>query len=211
MTRSDSSAPQPLAASELPANGKPEPVLAAEKTVWRLTFVESPWDINKALEFALLRTYAVPSISGLLAGTGEFERRTAKRYDATALLIREVLRNGLASDRARRAFARINGMHGRFRIANDDFLYVLSTFVFSPIDWLEAYGRRPMSHAERRDWFIYWNEYGRRMGISRLFATIDQFRDFTLDYESRRYVFAPTNRLIAERTIDLMLSTYFVP
>ena len=132
-----------------PPDGKPKAVTAAEKTVWRLTFVDFPWDINKALEFALLRTYAVPSISGLLARTGEFEQRTAKRYDDTALLIREVLRNGLDSDRARRSFARINGMHGRFRIAPEDFLYVLSTFVFSPIDWLEAYGRRPMSDAER--------------------------------------------------------------
>ena len=126
--------------SDLPPDGKPEAVAAAEKTVWRLTFVDFPWDINKALEFALLRTYAVPSISGLLARTGEFEQRTAKRYDDTALLIREVLRNGLDSDNARRSFARINGMHGRFRIAPEDFLYVLSTFVFSPIDWLKASG-----------------------------------------------------------------------
>ena len=40
--------------------------------------------------------------------------------------------NGLDSDRARRAFTRINDMHGRFRIANDDFLYVLSTSFSAP-------------------------------------------------------------------------------
>ena len=211
MIRPDSHPPQPLAPSDLPPDGKPEAVAAAEKTVWRLTFVDFPWDINKALEFALLRTYAVPSISGLLARTGEFEQRTAKRYDDTALLIREVLRNGLDSDRARRSFARINGMHGRFRIAPEDFLYVLSTFVFSPIDWLEAYGRRPMSDVERQDWFVYWNEFGRRMSIAGLFETISEFRAFARDYEARRFIYAPTNRLIAERTIDLVLSMYSVP
>src|SRR5271165_369124 len=211
MTRSDSSARQPLVVSDLPADGKPEPVVAAEKTVWRLTFVEFPWDINKALEFALLRTYAVPAISGLLARTGEFERRTARRYDDTALLIREVLRNGLDSDRARRSFARIDAMHGRFQISPDDYLYVLSNFTFSPIDWLEAFGRRPMTEEERQDWFLFWNEFGRRMGISGLFETIDHFRAFARDFESRRCVYAPTNRLIAEQTIDLVLATYHVP
>ncbi len=211
MANPDSSAAQPQAASELPTDGKPEPIVAAERTVWRLAFIDFPWDINKALEFALLRTYAVPSISGLLARTGEFEHRTAKRYDDTALLIREALRNGLDSERARRAFARINGMHTRFRIANDDYLYVLSTFVFSPIDWIEKYGRRAMDEAERQAWFVYWNEFGRRMRISGLFDTIDQFRAFARDYEARHFVYAPTNRLIAERTIDLVLSMYHVP
>ena len=72
MTTPDSLASQPLAASELPADGEPGPIIAAERTAWRLAFVDFPWDINKALEFALLRTYAVPSISGLLARTGVF-------------------------------------------------------------------------------------------------------------------------------------------
>lgn len=211
MTKPELQAPQPESVAELPRDGLTERVAAAERTVWRLTHVEFRWDVTKALEFALLRTYAVPSISALLARTGEFEHRVAKRYDDTSLLIYEVMRSGLASERARRAFGRINGMHGRFRITNEDFLYVLSTFTFSPIDWLNDYGRRAMSEAERQDWFVYWNEFGRRMGISELFETIEAFRAFARSYEARRYVFAPSNRLIAERTIDLVLADYFVP
>ncbi|MFE1781442.1 DUF2236 domain-containing protein, partial [Streptomyces sp. NPDC059506] len=33
---------------------------------------EFPWDTVQALGFALYRTYAVPGIGRLLAGTGEF-------------------------------------------------------------------------------------------------------------------------------------------
>ena len=144
---------QPFAASEydLPAGQKSPDLVRAERTVWRLAHIHFPWDINKALEFALLKTFAVPSISGLLDRTGEFSSRPLKRYDDTALLIREVLSNGLDSDRAMRAFTRINDMHGRFRIANDDFLYVLSTFALSPIDWLERFGRRAMTDEEKED------------------------------------------------------------
>lgn len=190
----DSRLPSATSADALPAGDKPSELARAERTVWTLANVEFPWDINKALEFALLNTYAVPSISGLLSRTGEFTNRTLKRYDDTALLIREVLRNGLDSDRATRAFARINDMHGRYRIANDDYLYVLSTFVHSPIDWLPKFARRGMTPAEAEDWFLFWREFGRRMGIRDLPADAASFRAFAVNFERERFVFAPTNQ-----------------
>jgi len=204
---------QPFAASEyeLPAGQKSADLVRAERTVWRLAHIHFPWDINKALEFALLYTFAVPSISGLLDRTGEFSSRTLKRYDDTAILIREVLSSGLESDRARRAFARINDMHGRFRIANDDFLYVLSTFAFTPIDWLDRFGRRAMTDEEKEDWFLYWREFGRRMGIAGLPADIGAFRSFAKEFEEERFAQAPSNRAVAQPTIDLLLNQYFVP
>jgi hypothetical protein len=102
------------------------------------------------LEFALFRTYAVPSISGLLAKTGEFERGPRKRYDDTELILAEILENGLDSARGRAALARMNAMHGRFGIANEDTLYVLSTFLFEPVRWLERFGWRPMTVHEQQ-------------------------------------------------------------
>ncbi len=204
---------QPFAASEyeLPAGQKSPDLVRAERTAWRLAHIHFPWDINKALEFALLNTFAVPSISGLLGRTGEFKNRTLKRYDDTTLLIREVLSSGLDSDRGTRAFARINDMHGRFHIANDDFLYVLSTFALSPIDWLERFGRRAMTDEEKEDWFLYWREFGRRMGIAGLPADLGAFRRFAKEFEEKRFAQAPSNRAVAQPTIDLLLNQYFVP
>ena len=207
----DSMQPFPASEYELPAGQKSPDLVRAERTVWRLAHIHFAWDINKALEFALLNTFAVPSISGLLDRTGEFSSRTLKRYDDTAILIREVLSSGLESDRARRAFARINDMHGRFRIANDDFLYVLSTFVFTPIDWLHRFGRRGMTDEEKVDWFLYWREFGRRMGIAGLPADIGAFRSFAKAFEEERFAQAPSNRAVAQPTIDLLLNQYFVP
>jgi hypothetical protein len=204
---------RPFASSEheLPAGQKSPALIRAEGTAWRLAHIHFGWDINKALEFALLNTFAVPSISGLLDRTGEFSCRTLKRYDDTAILIREVLSNGLDSDRATRAFARINDMHGRFRIANDDFLYVLATFVFTPIDWLDRFGRRGMTEEEKEDWFLYWREFGKRMGIAGLPADIGAFRHFANEFEKERFAQAPSNRAVAQPTIDLLLNQYFVP
>ena len=81
---------------------------------------EFPWDINRALEIALFRTFCVPSISALLDKTGEFHTRPQKRYDDTALIVAEILKWGYDSDRGREAIRRMNHMHGRFQISNPD-------------------------------------------------------------------------------------------
>ncbi len=114
-----------------------------------------PWDVEKALEFALYRTFAVPSISLLLSKTGEFKNRTRKRYDDTELIMAEILENGYDSERAKRAIKRMNEMHHRFKIANDDYLYVLSTFVFEPIYWIEKYGWRKPALNEKLAIFLF--------------------------------------------------------
>jgi hypothetical protein len=68
--------------------------------IYRISMgLEFPWDYKRSLEFALFRTYCVPSISALLAATGEFEHRPQKRYDDTALLIAEMAEHGYDSPR----------------------------------------------------------------------------------------------------------------
>jgi hypothetical protein len=66
----------------------------------------------------------------------------------------------------------MNQLQGRFRIANGDFLYVLSTFVFEPIRWNRRFGWRPMCEQERLGLFYFWREVGRRMGIKDLPADL---------------------------------------
>ena len=96
---------------------------------------EFPFDFTRADEFALYRTYAVPSIANLLYRTGEFTERTQRRYDDTKLLLSELVEHGYDSARGQRAMQQINHHHGRFDILNADLLYVLSTFVFEPPRW----------------------------------------------------------------------------
>ena len=169
---------------------------------------EFSWDIERSLEFALFRTYAVPSISGLLARTGEFECRPRKRYDDTELILSEILENGFDSTRGRSALARMNEMHGRFRITNEDMLYVLSTFVFEPIRWLERFGRRPMTEHEMTAWFHYYRELGLRMGISDIPADRAGLEAVNRQVEATRFRYAESNRRIGSVTRDLLLGFY---
>src|SRR3954451_14697827 len=116
-----------------------DPVADHQRIVFLSTCFEFPFDTTRALEFALYRTYCVPSVSELLDRTGEFLRLPQKRYDDTDLIVSELMEWGYDSERGKRALRRMNQIHGRFAIANDDFLYVLSTFVFEPIRWNARY------------------------------------------------------------------------
>ncbi|MFC6090574.1 oxygenase MpaB family protein [Saccharothrix lopnurensis] len=169
---------------------------------------EFPWDYVRALEFALFRTYCVPSISALLARTGEFERRPQQRYDDTALLMAELVEHGYDSPRGREALRVVNRLHGRHPIADDDMRYVLSTFVFDPIEWITRYGWRPLTDHERLAAFHFYRAVGARMGIGEVPGTYEAFREFKRDYEAEHFAYSDSNRRIGRYTLDLFCSWY---
>jgi hypothetical protein len=169
---------------------------------------EFPWDYTRALELALFRTYCVPSISALLSATGEFRERPQKRYDDTALLMAELAAHGYDSERGKEALRVINRAHGRYPIAAEDMRYVLSTFIYEPIDWLGRFGWRPLSDHERLAAFHFYREVGRRMGIRDVPADIDEFRAVKVAYEAEHFTYADTNREIGDYTLALLCGWY---
>ena len=172
---------------------------------------EFPFDYQRALEFALFRTYCVPSISALLAATGEFEKRPQQRYDDTALLMAELAEHGYDSERGKQALRVINRAHGRYVISNDDMLYVLSTFVYDPIDWIEQFGWRPLHANERAAAFHYFQAVGNRMGIKDIPETFEEFRRFKLDFEAEHFRYTDTNHAIGRYTLELFCSWFPKP
>ena len=165
---------------------------------------EFPWDLNQSLSFALYRTYAVPSIGHLLSQTGELTQRTQKRYDDTVLILDTVLEHGLASPQGRAAVRRMNQMHGSYPIPNDDKLYVLATFVVMPIRWLDRYGWRRLSEAERVASANYYRALGAHMGIKGIPETHQQFAGFLDRYEAEHFGFDEGALAVSEATLKLM-------
>jgi hypothetical protein len=166
------------------------------------------WDSTRALELALYRTYCVPSISGLLDRTGEFYRHTQRRYDDTAILIAEMCEWGYERGRGKEALARINWAHGHFTISNDDFLYVLSTFIFVPIRWIDQYAWRPTCRGEKLGYYHFWREVGTRMGIRDIPPTYEDFEIWARAYERKTFRYTDANRKIGAATRDLFASWY---
>ena len=165
---------------------------------------EFPWDMNQALSFALFRTYAVPSIGGLLARTGEFTERAQKRHDDTVLILDAILEHGMRSEEGRTAIRRMNQMHRSYDIGNDELRYVLATFVVTPIRWLDAYGWRRMTEVERVASANYHRELGRHMGIRDIPQTWQAFTRLLDAYERDHFAFDLGGRTVAEATLALL-------
>src|SRR5215213_4900648 len=184
------------------------PVRDAQRIAYLDTVYEFPFDTTRSLEFALFRTYGSPAVSTLLDSTGEFAHRAQRRYDDTDLILSTIVESGYESAIGRRAIRRMNRLHGRFEIANEDFLYVLSTFVFEPIRWNERYGWRPLVEQERLAAFYFWREVGRRMGIKGIPDRFDDLESYNVEYERSNFRFAESNRRVAEASRDMFLAWF---
>ena len=165
-----------------------------------------PFDTTRALEFALFRTFGVPAISRLLDQTGEFRNRAQKRYDDTDIIISELLEYGYDSDRGQRAIRRMNQLHGRFAIPNEDFLYVLPTFIFEQIRWNARFGWRALSDQERLAYFHFWRQVGIRMEIVDIPTEYVAFEKFNRDFERTHFHFTESNQRIGVATRELFVS-----
>ncbi len=169
---------------------------------------EFPWDVARALELALYRTYAVPSVGRLLAETAELTGRTQKRYDDTVLLLDAVVEHGFGSDEGRTAIRRINGMHRSYDISNEDMRYVLSTFVVMPKRWIDAYGWRRLSGHETHASVVHYRTLGQHMGIKEIPGSYEEFEQLLDAYEAEHFRWDPRSREVSDATLALMASWY---
>jgi hypothetical protein len=183
-----------------------EPQKDHQRIVFLSASYDFPWDTQRALELALLRTFAIPKSSELLVNTEEFTKRTQKRYDDTTILISTIGFYGYDSPEGLAAIRRMNQMHGRYAISNDEFLYVLSTFVFEPIRWNARYGWRKLSQKEKLATFYFWREVGKRMNIKAIPESYEALESFNQAYEKENFAFSDNNKRLAEVTRDLFLS-----
>ncbi|MCJ1475645.1 hypothetical protein MMC13_004308 [Lambiella insularis] len=139
--------------------------------------LEFPLIYEKALQFALFRTYGIPSISALLLHTTQLSARATapKRYADTSALISEFVSQPWGGARWAAAVARMNCIHacygahepgGNGSIQPEDMLYTLSLFAWEPVRWIERWEWRALAEVEVCAMGVYWKGLGDAMGIS---------------------------------------------
>lgn len=187
--------------------------------------LEFPFIAQKALEFALFRTYGIPSISGLLMHTKQLSTKahSSKRMTDTSVLMLEVIKNAPGSKRATEALARTNFLHGLYggKISNEDLLYTLSLFLLEPVRWINRHEWRELTEVEVAAMGLFWMKVGEGMKIdydvlSRAKSGWKDGLQFTRElekwsdeYEERNMVPAESNKETADHTTALLL--YAVP
>ncbi|KAF9176620.1 hypothetical protein BGZ51_000226, partial [Haplosporangium sp. Z 767] len=178
-----------------------------------------------SLEFALFKTYAIPSISKILASTKQFATSCLKRAEDTSLILME-MNEGYSRDmrrtmiegkvdekerlnderRAEIATERLNFIHGHYNIKQEDYLYTLALFILEPPSFIDRFEWRPLTELEENALLAVWTHHGRAMGIQNIPETLAELKTWTEEYESTHSAFAKTNVAIAQSTIDLLLS-----
>ncbi|KAG0367452.1 hypothetical protein BGZ54_003865 [Gamsiella multidivaricata] len=178
-----------------------------------------------SLEFALFKTYAIPSISKILAATRQFKDSCSKRTEDTTLILQE-MSEGYARKQFREiierrvdeeedknderrefiATERLNFIHGHYPIKQEDYLYTLALFVLEPHIWISRFEWRESTELERNATLAIWQHHGERMKIRNIPRTVQELEEWTEEYERSHMVYANTNVAIAEVTTDLLLS-----
>ncbi|MCJ1282961.1 hypothetical protein MMC26_002288 [Xylographa opegraphella] len=192
-----------------------------------LVELEFPMMFLKALEFALFKTYGIPTISRLLVQTKELTdpALVPKRYVDTTVLIREFCENPPSSERYREAIARMNYIHSVYqqagKIKDDDLLYTLSLFALEPAKWINKYEWRALTSVEECAIGTFWKSIGDAMlldyrsmkpsekGWIDGLGWLDDIRTWSQNYEERHMVPASDNKKVADETVALLL--WFVP
>jgi hypothetical protein len=165
---------------------------------------EFPFDLLRSTELALFHTYGSRTVSGLLDRTAEFANRGQKRYDDTRLLIGQFMECGWDGELGKRSIAQMNHIHSFFSIRNEDYLFVLWTFIEFPVKWMADFAWRGFTPHEEAAWFHYWCEIGRRMGMTDIPPDKAAFDAFVAAYETREFVYDPANQRVADSTMRVM-------
>ena len=176
---------------------------------------EWPFMYTTSLQFALFKTYGIPTISKILTDTKQFSdpANASKRFADTAVLIGEWSRFPLnePNGRSQQALARVNYIHSGYKISNDDYLYTLSVFITEPVKWVKNYDYREMTDLEIEALYVMWKEFGERMHIKNIPSTYESLCDWQEEYERDNMVLADSNVQTAKETMEILLYTTPAP
>lgn len=134
---------------------------------------------------AFSRQMAVPSIARVVhrGGGGDMMGDSARRNDDTLTFFGEYLRCGHSSREGRAAIARMERIHGRFRITDEQKRYTLASLMFEGDRIAVHLGVDAFTAAEREARWHFWCRVAERMPLGGLPDTREEFWQWTLDYE----------------------------
>ena len=187
--------------------------------------LEFPFTFEKAIQFALFRTYGIPSISKLLVETSQFSNvdTACKRYADTGLLISEFMAHAPTNQRALEGITRMNQIHSGYqkagKISNDDMLYTLSLFAVEPVRWVDKYEWRKLTDTEKCAIGTFWMSIGNAMridygnlkssanGFVDGLQWLEEITEWSQKYEESHMIPDQNNKTTADETTKILLWT----
>ena len=166
------------------------------------------WDTLMGLQLAFYSTYGVPAIAALLDQAGELLARPRKRALDTALLMLELVDHGFAHPQGQKVVQRLRRIHGRYQIANADYLYVLSALMVVPTRWLQRYGWRKVCCHEQAATYWFYRELGQQLGIQHIPPSYQAVEQWFVAFEGEHLRLTPAGRRLMQASRVLLVGRF---
>lgn len=151
------------------------------------------------------RSFGVPELSATLVDRGGIERNPSKRSFDTAIIIYELISDGVDGPRGQAMVDVLKRAHKGVPGSPDDYLYVLLTLLIVPVEHVNTFSRRRLTPQEHESAFRFFMDLGEHMGIESHLTSYAEAEAFFRDYERERVAASAAGRHLFQLTFDLYL------
>ena len=159
-----------------------------------------PIAVHAAYLIGFSRQVAVPEIASVIyqGGGGANLRDVARRSDDTLTLFGAFLKWGPSSSRGRAAIARMERIHDRFAITDEQKRYTLATLIFETERIGQQVGIDPLSASQQQAIWLFWCRVAEQMPLDGLPADAAAFRRWMLEYERENWRYSDQAREVVD-------------
>ncbi|HEY5260661.1 MAG TPA: oxygenase MpaB family protein, partial [Solirubrobacteraceae bacterium] len=180
----------------------------------RLTFevlYGDPIAIHASYLIGFSRQVAVPSIARVVyrGGGGENLRDVARRTDDSLALFGAFFRWGHSSPQGRAAIARMEQIHKRFVITDEQKLYTLATLIFEAERIGRQLGFNPFTANQREASWRFWRGVAEQMPLGGLPPTAGELWRWMLEYEREHWRYTDDGRHVVDRFFEDWTTRWF--
>lgn len=173
-------------------------------TYVRLVQHDLPAEAFAGFQLAFLRPFAVPHLADILASSGSTQRDASHRAYRTGLMMYEVIHGRLDSPRARRIITAINLAHRGLPAADEDFAYVLDSFIVVVTRHMDRMGWRATTVAERNATWRFYSRLAQLLNIADPPASFDHAAERFDRYEAVHVRSSAATRELGAATLSIL-------
>ncbi|KAJ3808530.1 hypothetical protein F5876DRAFT_78650 [Lentinula aff. lateritia] len=188
----------------------------AQQIVHDSLLYDAPLTMLLGFQITLFKVFVIPTIASTFYKSGHLMRETDlnKRLVDTVTLMATILCNTYPSQaniadedpRAAIALARVNWIHTRYKIKNEDYLFNLALLILEPIQLTEHFNWRPHSLLEKKAIFTLWTNIGKSMGIKNIWSTFEEMEQWTTSYRKENIMASEEAYKLSQATINHFLN-----
>jgi hypothetical protein len=170
-----------------------------------------PIGVHAGLLIGFSRQVAVPSIARVIyrGGGGDTMHDIAPRIDDTLALFGAFLKWGPSSPQGRAAIARMERIHARFPITDEQKRYTLATLIFEADRIGERLGIDQFTAGQRDAIWRFWCSVAEQMPLGGLAATSEELKRWMLDYEREHWSYTNDSHRVVERFFEDWTTRWF--